>query len=88
MELYINTYIFEEHFLGRATSFTIKLNRRLLVNESDYFRQSVMVHELGHALGLGDNPPESPSIMRYDRDRNTMISPQQDDIDGVNYYYK
>ncbi|MGL5714033.1 MAG: matrixin family metalloprotease [Paraclostridium sp.] len=72
---------------GRATEFNIKLNRRLLVDKSDNFRQSVLVHELGHALCLGDNPPQTQSIMRYDRNRNTMIKPQQDDINGVNAAY-
>lgn len=70
-------------FWGRATKFKITLNRTTLVSQTDNFVQSVIVHELGHALCLGDNPPESPSIMRYDRDRETCITPQQDDIDGV-----
>lgn len=74
-------------FWGRAQEFTIELNRSMLVDKSSNFKQSVAVHELGHALCLDDNPPESPSIMRYDRDRNTMITPQQDDIDGVNDAY-
>ncbi|KAB3533083.1 zinc metalloprotease [Alkaliphilus serpentinus] len=74
-------------FWGPATKFVIQLNRSQLVGKSDNFWQSVLVHEFGHALSLGDNPPESPSIMRYDRDRESMITPQQDDIDGVNAYY-
>lgn len=70
-------------FWGRATKFKITLNRTQLVSASDNFKQSVIVHELGHALCLDDNPPESPSIMRYDRNRETCITPQQDDINGV-----
>jgi hypothetical protein len=74
-------------FFGRATVFTIYLNDYKLSNATDNYRQSVIVHELGHAFCLDDNPAESPSIMRYDRNRETMIVPQQDDIDGVNEYY-
>ena len=68
---------------GRATKFKNTLNRTTLVSKSDNFRQSVIVHELGHALCSSDNPPESLSIMRYNRDRETCITPQQDDINGV-----
>jgi predicted Zn-dependent protease len=46
------------------------------------------VHELGHALSLADNPPKSPSIMRYDRNRDLLISPTQYDKDEVKRIYK
>jgi len=77
---------------GRATKFHIRLNRSLLVNESSNFRRSVIVHELGHALCLNDNPSntintKNNSIMNYMRDRDVLISPTQDDIDGVNDAY-
>ena len=75
--------ILEYVFWGRATKFKITLNRSTLLNKSDNFLQSVIVHEFGHALCLGDNPPESPSIMRYDRNRETCITPQEDDKNGV-----
>lgn len=77
-------------FWGRATKFKIELNRTLLVGESDNFWQSVLVHEFGHSLCLGDNPnPSVPnsSIMNYARNRNTLLTPQTDDISGVNYAY-
>ena len=72
---------------GRATKFEIKLNRTKLVGHTTNYIQSTIVHELGHALCLNDNPPQSPSIMRYDRNRETCITPQQDDINGVNAAY-
>lgn len=53
----------------------------------DNAKQSTTVHEWGHALGLGDQPNGSTMIMGYGRDRTTMITPQQDDIDGVNAIY-
>lgn len=74
-------------FWGRATTFTIYLNDYNLSTASNNYRQSVIVHELGHAFCLDDNPAESPSIMRYDRDREKLLVPQQDDIDGVNFAY-
>ncbi len=77
---------------GRATKFHIKTNRRLLVDKSSNFRQSVIVHELGHALCLQDNPSateehKNDSIMNENRVRDTLIKPTQDDINGVNNAY-
>lgn len=72
---------------GRATGFTITLNdRTVLANNS--FRQSVIVHEFGHAFSLGDNPSTgNNSMMNYGRDRYTVVIPTQDDINGVNAAY-
>ena len=72
---------------GRATTFTIYLNDYNIEKKSDQYKQSVIVHELGHAFCLDDNPPESLSIMRYDRNREIIIIPQTDDINGVNAAY-
>lgn len=73
----------------RCTTFGIVLNDQKLKdkNKSDNYLQSVIVHEFGHAFCLADNPAESPSIMRHDRVRETVIEPCQDDIDGVNDAY-
>jgi hypothetical protein len=59
----------------------------LLSNKTNNYKQSTIVHEFGHALSLADNPSEKQSIMRHDRNRNTIIKPQQDDIKGVKSYY-
>lgn len=67
----------------KKRSFNIKLNNKHLDSRSFNTKQSVAIHELGHALSLADNPPETQSIMRYDRNRDTMIAPQDDDIKGV-----
>ena len=75
-------------FTGRAGKFTIEMNRSQLVSQSDNFRQSVLVHELGHAFCLSDNPSSgNSSIMNYDRNRNTLIKPTSNDITGVNSAY-
>jgi hypothetical protein len=57
-------------------------------------KQSVLVHELGHALCLDDDPYESDktigandSIMNYERDRTIVLVPKQDDVKGVTYAY-
>lgn len=71
-----------------VTRFYIRLNTRLLDSKSSNYKQSVLVHELGHALNLSDNPPTSPSIMRYDRNRELIYTPQADDIAGVNTMYR
>jgi hypothetical protein len=53
---------------------------------------SVFVHELGHALGLSDNPPgtdnvNNRSIMRHIRCRVRTSNPQTFDINSVNMVY-
>lgn len=72
---------------GKTYKFNIYLNDRLLSSKSSNYKQSTIVHEFGHALSLADNPPEKQSIMRYDRNRDVMTTPQQDDINGVKKYY-
>ena len=72
---------------GKTYKFNIYLNNRLLSKRSSNYKQSTLVHELGHALSLADNPSNSNSIMRYDRNRNIMITPTADDIAGVKKYY-
>lgn len=73
---------------GRAGKFKIELNRNTLVSESDTVRSSVLVHELGHAFCLDDNPSSrNSSIMNYDRDRDYLTWPTSDDIAGVNAAY-
>ena len=76
-------------FFGRAGNFKIELNRNMLVSESKTFWKSVLTHELGHAVCLGDNPSSgNQSIMNYDRDRNYLTWPTSDDVDCVNDAYK
>ena len=73
---------------NKTYKFNIYLNNRLLSKRSFNYKQSTLVHELGHALSLADNPPDSPSIMRYDRNRNVLIAPTADDKAGVKKHYK
>ena len=70
---------------GRAGRFIIRINdERIRANNN--FRQSVIVHEMGHALCL-DHTTSSTSIMSYNRDRYRIIKPNADDVRGVNYAY-
>ena len=72
---------------GRATGFTITLNTRTIPNNNS-FRQSLIVQEFVHAFCLGYNPSSgNTSIMNYNRDRYTLISPTSDDINGVQAAY-
>jgi hypothetical protein len=82
---------FGERDSGRH--FEIRLNSRTIARDAvDFpgFVTGVFVHELGHALSMHDNPPvdSDASIMRHDRDRETMRTPQQYDIDEVNNIYR
>lgn len=95
-KLYISSYAdtwfgyYESYRLGGTIvdQFDIKLNSRTIGNEAtnwNNFVESSTVHEMGHSLNLAHN--SVTSIMNNYRDRNTMHTPQQDDIDGVNAYY-
>ncbi|SFE87446.1 Matrixin [Paenibacillus algorifonticola] len=50
-------------------------------------RRSTAGHELGHALGLDHVSVLVTAIMNSSRDRETVYTPQTDDINGVNALY-
>lgn len=85
---WVGCYSYSYNPKDGTTLFNIRLNTSILDTKSSNYRQSVLVHELGHALSLADNPPTSPSIMRYDRNRELIYVPQADDIHGVNVIYQ
>ena len=77
---------------GYTSKFIIKVNTKTIkAKATNYskFARSTVTHEFGHVFWLADNPnTKKSSIMKYDRDRNTMVKPQQFDIDNVNKKYK
>lgn len=88
-DTWYGSYTPSTNWLGNVTSFNIKLNSRTIGNDAtnwNNYVESVMVHELGHSLSLGDLN-SGTSIMNENRNRNTMYKPQTDDINGVNAYY-
>ncbi|MEV4628665.1 hypothetical protein AB0J90_20580 [Micromonospora sp. NPDC049523] len=78
---------------GSGRYFRIQMNSRTLSASSGgnfaNWVTSSFTHELGHALSLNDNPPvaASASLMRHDRNRATLTTPQQYDINDVNNFY-
>lgn len=75
-----------------SRTFTIQVNARTLSRDAggnlSNWIASTTTHELGHALSLADNPNTSKSsIMKYSRNRATMISPQPYDVSEVNRIY-
>jgi hypothetical protein len=71
--------------------FEIQLNSTTITNNAvnlNNYIQSVFVHELGHAIWLEGNPTTTEdSIMKYSRNRNTMIAPSSFDEASVNMKY-
>ena len=77
---------------GLYSQFTIELNAaRIRADCGSYlsnFIQSVFVHELGHVMGLQDNPiTPYASIMSYSRDRKSMTTPSSYDAENVRAKY-
>lgn len=76
---------------GYTTKFTIQINARTIADDAtdtQNFATSTVAHEFGHVFWLCDNPNTTEaSLMKYSRDRNTMTTPQQFDIDNVNAKY-
>lgn len=76
---------------GYTSQFSIKLNARTIGDDATNavnFAKSTATHEFGHVFWLCDNPSTTePSIMKYSRDRNVMVTPQPFDIENVNKKY-
>ncbi|ANA79377.1 hypothetical protein C7121_11395 [Paenibacillus glucanolyticus] len=76
---------------GQASQFQIWINQTAVVNQTtlgkDFWNvaQSIFAHELGHALHIGDLR-SGDVLMNQLRDRNKIVKPQPDDINGVNAY--
>lgn len=71
-------------------SFTITLNDWSMQYLTENMKVSTLVHELGHALSLADNPiftTSDESIMNYSRNRNNYM-PRQYDIKKVENFYE
>jgi len=74
-----------------TNTFNIKLNSRTLAAAAGVFAnvsRSTFAHELGHSLSLADNPvTDSASLMKHNRNRNTLYSPTSWDNACVNSVY-
>jgi len=80
-------YYFPSNFPDGHVEIELRTTKISEDKEWDGFAQSVLVHEMGHALGLGDRTSDSLCIMGYLRDRNTLIYPTASDIAGVDYLW-
>lgn len=61
------------------------LNWYYLQGQSVNYRRGTAGHEWGHCFGLDETTGQV--LMNPNRDRNTIYTPQSDDIDGINYLY-
>lgn len=78
---------------GKTTGGTLKINRYFTDGYSSTGKKQVVVHELGHLLGLahaGTATCSGQPIMYYSSDRYFKCghqNPQTDDINGANHLY-
>ncbi|MCL2433974.1 MAG: hypothetical protein FWD16_05595, partial [Clostridia bacterium] len=75
-------------FGPRLTRFAIEMNSKTLPTS---YITSVFAHELGHTIGLLDNPAgqsKNSSLMNYDRDRSIVKGPTAFDTQSVNMLYR
>lgn len=70
------------------TNAEIFINSRTVSTDSN-MRRSTITHEIGHLLGLKDNPPvsDNDSLMMHSRDRTLVFVPQKFDIENVDFIY-
>ena len=82
---------------GHATKFLIRIHEShvddyldsvsLTAQQRETAFRNTIAHELGHALGLNDNPTGAPSIMKYSYIPWSNYYPEKADIAGVTDYY-
>ena len=67
---------------------SIEINT-VLCKGSDNVKKSTITHEIGHILGLSDNPPiaDNSTLMSQERNRSEVYLPKPYDIYNVKYIY-
>ena len=87
-ESWLGQTIFPQTPDGIIESAMIQINSSLCTG-SNNAKKSTITHEIGHLLGLSDNPPidDNASLMNHTRNRNTVYVPQPYDIYNVKYVY-
>lgn len=63
------------------TDSVISINYKYTDNYNNWTIQSVMAHEIGHALGLAHEDPSN--VLMYFSDERTVNTPQSDEINGI-----
>lgn len=93
----LGTYIANSTSNGRANSFTIRIYQKAIDTNPEFnfltaeqkttvYRHTI-AHELGHALGLNDNPTGAASIMKYSYTPWSGYYPEPADVYGVRVYF-
>jgi hypothetical protein len=82
---YNNSWIPPFYILGAYC----KINTAVLSNYTNIEVQSLIAHEMGHALGLGESQDVYALMDPYfsDRRANETFQPRADDINGLNNIY-
>jgi hypothetical protein len=65
----------------------VKLNKTYLSGTTADYDSGVVCHELGHVMGLNENNSNTRVIMCQAGSGRSVTTPQQDDINGINYLY-
>ena len=72
---------------GVTSSATAAINSPNTDSLSGNDQRRVMMHEVGHALGLDHTSPECAGVMWTPSVNCTMTAPTQDDVNGIEAIY-